>query len=64
METAVQFERGVAGIGVFHIVISKFRYRQQPSPVILLIVDEGPEIGLHRAFLFLCLAICLRLESG
>ena len=64
MENAVQLERSVAGAGVFHIVIGEFRHRQQPSPVVLLIVDEGPEIGLHRAVPFLCLAICPMVEGS
>ncbi len=64
MEAAVQLIRRVAGTGVFHIVIGKFRHRQQLSPIVLLIVGEGPEIGLHRAFLLLCLAICLGVEGS
>ncbi len=52
MEAAVQLERGVAGAGVFRIVIGEFRHRQQPSQVVLLIVDEGPDIGLHLAIFF------------
>ncbi len=64
MEAAVQLERSVAAAGVFRIVIGEFRYRQQLSPVVLLKVDEGPEIGFHRAFLPLYLAICLRVEES
>ena len=64
MEAAVQLKKGVAGAGVFRIVIGKFCHRQQPSLVVLLIVDESPEIGLHRAVLPLCLAICLRVAGS
>ncbi len=64
METAVMLEKGVASAGVFRIVISEFRHRQQLSPVVLLIFDEGPGMGLHCAFLLLCLPICLRVEGS
>lgn len=63
MEAAVQLERGVAGTGVFCILVGEFSHRQQPCPVVLLIVDEGPEIGLHCAVLPLGLAICLGVEG-
>ncbi len=64
MEAAIQLERGMVGAGVFRIVIGDFRHRQQPCPVFLLIVDEGPEIGLQRTVLPLCLTICLRVEGS
>ncbi len=64
MEAAVQLKRGVAGARVFRIVIGEFRHQQQPSPVVLLIVDEGPKIDLYRTVLPLRLAICLRVEGS
>ncbi len=64
VEAVVRLEKSVADAGVFRIVIGEFRYRQQPSPVVLLIVDEDPEIGLHRVVLPLRLAICLRVEGS
>ena len=64
VEAAVQLEKSVAGAGVFRIVIGEFHHRQQPSPVVLLIVDESLEISLYCADLPLCLAICLRVEGN
>lgn len=39
MKTMVQFERRVAGAGVFGIVVSRLSHRQESSPVILFMVD-------------------------
>ena len=62
-EAAVEFERRVAGAGVFGIVVGEFSHWQEPCPVILLPVHEGSEVCLYCAVLPFCLAIGLRMES-
>lgn len=64
MEVAVEFEQGMARIGVFRIVLDKFSYQEQPSPVVLLVVDEGPEIVLYCTIFLFDLNVSLGVEGG
>ena len=64
MEATIQLEGGIAGAGIFRIILGKFSHRQEPCPVILLVVDEGPEVGLHFTILPFSLAVSLGVEGG
>ena len=64
MEAAIQLEGGIAGAGIFRIIIDEFSHRQEPCPVILLVVDKDPEVGLHCTILPFSLAISLGVEGG
>ncbi len=64
METAVLLKRSVTGAGIFRIIGSEFSHRKEPGPIVLFIIDESLEIGLHRAVLPLDLAINLVVKSS
>ena len=64
MEVAIQLEGGIAGAGIFCIIIGKFSHWQQPCPVILFIVDKSLEVGIHYIIVPFSLAISLRVEGG
>ncbi len=64
MEAAVEFERGIAGVDIFRIIIGKFSHWQEPCPVILLVVDKGPKVGLHCAILPFSLPVSLGVKGG
>ena len=64
MEVAIQLEGGIADAGIFCIIIGKFSHWQEPYPVILLVVDKGPEVGLHCIILPFSLAVSLGVEGG
>ena len=64
VEAGIQLEGGIAGAGIFRIIIGESSYRQEPCPVILLIVDKSPEIGLQCTILPFSLAVSLGVEGG
>ena len=64
MEAVIQLEGSIAGASIFCIIIGKFRHRQEFYPVILLIVDKGPEVNFHCTILPFSLAISLGVEDG
>ena len=54
----------MAGASVLRIIIGEFSHRQEPSPVVLLIIDEDAKVGLHNTILPFSLAIGLRVEGS
>ena len=64
MEAAIQLKGGIAGADIFQIIISESSHRQDPCPVILLVIDKGPEVGFHSTVLLFCLTVRLGVESG
>ena len=64
MEAAIQLEGDIADAGIFRIIIGEFSHRQELCPVIRLVVDKGPEVGLHCTILPFSLPISLELEGG
>lgn len=52
------------GAGILGFVVGESCHRWEPSPVILLIVEKGSEVGFHRAVLLLGLAVGLCMEGG
>ena len=63
MEVAVEFEKRVAGTGIFGIIVYKLSYWQEACPVILLLVYKSSEVCLYCAVLSFCLAIGLKIEN-
>ena len=63
MISAIEFEKCVAGAGIFSIVVSKLCHEKKPCFIILLEVDEGSEVGFYYIILSLNLAVRLRVES-
>ena len=64
VEASIQLEGGIAGVGIFGIIIDEFSHRQESCLVILLVVDKRPEIGLHCTILPFNLAISLGVKGG
>ena len=64
MISAIELEKYVAGASILGIVVSKFRYKKKPCPIILLEVDKNSEVGFYRTILPLNLAVRLRVEGG
>ena len=64
VEPAIQLERGIAGAGIFRIIIGKFTHWQEPCLVILLVIDKGPEVGINCTILLSSLAVSLGIEGG
>ena len=64
MISAIELKKCVDGAGILGIVVSKFRHRKKPCPIILLKVNKSLEIGFYRTILPLSLAIYLRVEGG
>ena len=50
--------------GIFCIIISKFSYKKESSPIVLFIIDKGLEIGLYYTVLLLDLAISWKVKSS
>ena len=63
MKVVVEFKRCVAGAGILDIIVCKLSRWQKVYPVILLPVHKHSEVYFHYAFLSLCLAIGLKMES-
>ena len=64
MISAVELERRETGASILGVIVGKLSYRSEPGPIILLEVDKGSKIGLHRAILPLSLAVYLRVEGS
>ena len=64
MVSAIELERRVAGTRIFGIIISELGHWQEPSPVVLLKVDEGSEVGFYCTILRSGLTVSLRMEGG
>ena len=52
------------GDGIFCIIVSKFNYKKELSPIVLFEINKNSEIGLYCAILSLGLVISLRVESN
>ena len=63
MVATTEFEKRMAGIGIFSIVICKFNYWQEACLVILFPFYKDSEVYFHYAFLPFSLAIGLKIES-
>ena len=59
----VEFEKHVAGTGIFEIIICKFSHWQEAYQVILFAVHEGSKVCLCCTILPFCLVIDLRIKS-
>ena len=63
MEATIQLEGDIAGAGIFRIIIGEFSHWQESCPVIRLLVEKGPEVGLYCIILPLSLAVSLGVEG-
>ena len=64
VEATIQLEEGIAGVGIFCIIIGEFSYWQELCPVILRVVDKDPEIGLYCTILSFSLAVSLGVKDS
>ena len=64
VETAIKLEKYITRTSIFCIIVSKFSYKKESSPIILFIINENLEIDLYYIILPFNLAISLRLESN
>lgn len=64
MVATVQFKRRMASAHIFSVIIRKLGYWQEPCPVILLKIDEGPKIYFDYAVLTFGLTVYLLVEDG
>lgn len=62
MITTIQFEKCVANIVVFYIIIGKFSHWQRVCLIVLPEIQNGFEMNLHGTVLLLGLANSLRVE--
>ena len=56
---AGEVERYIAGPHIFGIVECKFRHRQEPYQVVLLLINKSLEICLYCVIVPLSLTLCL-----
>ena len=64
MISIIGFERNMANICIFGIIVGKLRHRKKICSIILFKVDKKPKLGFHYTILTLGKAACLRFESG
>ena len=64
MEVAIQLKRGIPDPGIFRIIISEISHRQEPYPVIMLVVDKGSEVDIYCTILSFSLAVNLGVKGG
>lgn len=60
----VDLERCMTGARIFRVIVSEFSHREEPSPIILLVIDKGSEVGFHDTTLPFGLTIGLKVKSG
>ena len=63
MTFTVELKWYVAGICILCIVIYKFRYKEKPYLIILILIEKSSQIYLHYTFLSLYLTIYLWMDS-
>ena len=64
MGARVEFERCMIGVRIFRVVVGKFSYWKEPSPINLLVVNKNPEICLYCIVLPLGLTINFGVKSS
>ena len=63
METAIQLEGDRVVAGIIRIISGEFSHRQEPFPVLLLIVGKDPEINRYCTILSFCLTVSLEVKG-
>ena len=61
---AVELKKHVPRTNVFCVILSKFRHRQKPCPVVLFVINEDSKVSFYCAILLLSLALGLRVKDG
>ena len=64
MISAIELERGVAGAGIFGVIVGKLCHEKKPYSIVLLKVDKDSKIGFHRTILPFGLTVRLWVEGG
>ena len=64
MVSTVDLERCVTGVCILGVIVGKLGYSEEPFPAILLIADEGSEVGFQETVLPFGLAVGLEVEGG
>lgn len=59
---AIEFEKNISSVEIFHIFISEFDHKYKPCQVILFVVDKDCIVLLDRAILFLSLGLSQRIK--
>lgn len=54
----------MANTYILGIIIDKFNYEKEPSPIILSVIIKYPEVGFHYTVLLLSPAISLRVKDN
>ena len=60
MVTIVELKRCLTYTGIFGVVVGELRYREEPYPIILLLIYENTKVRFHRDILAFCLSVGLR----
>lgn len=64
MVIAIQFKRNIASAGIFSVVIYKFSYWQESSPIVSLEIDIYLKIRFYHTLQIYGLAINLKVKSN
>ena len=54
----------MTGTSIFHIIVSKFSHKKEPSLIVLFAIDKNLVISLYYTLLSLGLAISFKVESS
>ena len=64
MISAIELKRYVASVGIFDIIVDKFRHEKKLYPIILLEVDKSLEIDFYYTILPFDLTIYLWIKNS
>lgn len=64
MVTIIKLKKHMANACILCIIVGKFSYWKELSPIIFLVINKNPEVGFYCTVLSLGLAISLRIEGG
>lgn len=49
---------------IFHIITSKFSYKEEPRPIVLIVSDKNLGIDLYNTVLLFNLVIILKIKNS
>ena len=64
MVATVELERCVTRTGVLGVVLGKLHHREEPCPVIMLLIYESIKVCFYRSVYVFRLSVGLRVERG
>ena len=62
--SAIEFEKYIADISIFDIIVYKLRHKKNLCPIILFKINKDLKIGFYYTILFFSLAVSLWVEDG